>query len=269
VQVIPGYLCYAMNKLENIVLPEKLTTVGQYAFNSCSLLKDVTIPASVTSIGTYAFALCPAIRHFEFPNGIKSLATSVLEGSTGLEEVIIPASVTTINQDAFYNCSNLKAIRNYAITPQGIPSRALYNVNKQTCILYVPMDYIDLYQAADVWKEFYNIIGMATDLQFEDMIVNVTYLKADSTLHYMEVQNWEVPHAPRIEGFAFLEWQILPGDLADGIVLQAVYEKKTGTDVDQVIVREASGVTRKLIREGNVYILRDDKLFTISGQTVR
>ena len=269
VQVIPGYLCYAMNKLENIVLPEKLTTVGQYAFNSCSLLKDVTIPASVTSIGTYAFAFCPAIRHFEFPNGIKSLATSVLEGSTGLEEVIIPASVTTINQDAFYNCSNLKAIRNYAITPQGIPSRALYNVNKQTCILYVPMDYIDLYQAADVWKEFYNIIGMATDLQFEDQVVNVTYLKQDSTLHYMEAQNWQVPHAPRIEGFTFLKWKVLAGDLDDGIVLQAVYTANEPTEVDEVIINQPSGVSRKLIRDGNVYILRDDKVFTIQGQSVR
>ena len=248
-------------------MPEKLTTVGQYAFNSCSLLKDVTIPASVTSIGTDAFAFCPAIRHFEFPNGIKSLATSVLEGSTGLEEVIIPASVMTINQDAFYNCSNLKAIRNYAITPQGIPSRALYNVNKQTCILYVPMDYIDLYQAADVWKEFYNIIGMATDLQFEDQIVNVTYLKQDSTLHYMESQTWAVPHEPYVEGFTFVGWQVLPGMLSDGIVLRAVYTSDDPTNTPNVVVNPANRA-QKLIRQGNVYILQDDHLYTIQGQKV-
>lgn len=237
-------------------------------FQRLLLLNDVTIPASVTSIGTYAFAFCPAIRHFEFPNGIKSLATSVLEGSTGLEEVIIPASVTTINQDAFYNCSNLKAIRNYAITPQGIPSRALYNVNKQTCILYVPMDYIDLYQAADVWKEFYNIIGVATDLQFEDQIVNVTYLKADSTLHYMESQTWAVPHEPRIQGFTFLGWQVKAGMLEDGIVLQAVYQANDPTNTSDVVVNPVNR-TQKLIREGNVYILHDDHVYTIQGQKVQ
>ena len=77
----------------------------------------------------------------------------------------------------------------------------MYNVNKNTCILYVPMDYIDLYQTKAVWCDFLNIVGMATDLQFEEQLVQVSYLKQDSTLHYMEVQNWQIPHAPRIEGF--------------------------------------------------------------------
>ncbi|MBQ4018808.1 MAG: leucine-rich repeat domain-containing protein, partial [Paludibacteraceae bacterium] len=245
-----------------------LTTIGQYAFNGSSLLKDVTIPASVSSIGNYAFAFCTSIKHFEFPAGIKTLATSVLEGSTGLEEVIIPASVTTINQDAFYNCSKLRAIHNYAITPQSIPTRALYNVNKQTCILYVPIDYINLYQAADVWKEFYNIIGVQTDLQFEDQIVNITYLKPDSSLYYMESQTWAVPHEPYIQGFTFVKWQVLPGDMADGIVLVAVYQSNDPTNTSDVVVNPANK-TQKLIRQGNVYILRDDELFTITGQKVR
>lgn len=269
VKSIPGYLCYKMNKLENIELPEKLTTIGQNAFNNCSLLKDVTIPATVTSIGTYAFAFCTSIKHFEFPAGIKTLATSVLEGSTKLEEVIIPASVTTINQDAFYNCSALKAIHNYAITPQSIPTRALYNVNKSTCILYVPIDYINLYQTADVWKEFYNIIGVVTDLQFEDQTVNVTYLKADSTLHYMEAQTWAVPHEPYFEGFKFIGWQVKEGMLADGIVLQAVYESDQPTPNPSDVVVNPKNHAQKLIRQGNVYILSDDHEYTLQGQKVR
>ena len=268
VKSIPGYLCYKMNKLENIVLPEKLTTIGQYAFNGCSLLKDVTIPASVTSIATYAFAFCTSIKHFEFPKDIKTVATSVLEGSTGLEEVIIPESVTTINQDAFYNCSKLKAIYNYALTPQAIPARALNNVDKTNCILYVPIDYVDLYKAADVWKEFLNIVGVATGLHFEDQIVNVTYLKQDSTLYYMESQTWAVPHEPYIEGFTFVGWRVEQGMIANGIVLRAVYESNNPTDAPAVYTNPVDP-TQKLIREGNVYILRDDKIYTIQGQRVR
>ena len=269
VKSIPGYLCYKMNKLQNIVLPESLTTIGQYAFNGCSLLNDVTIPASVTSIATYAFAFCTSIKNFEFPKGIKTLATSVLEECRALEDVLIPSSVTTINQDAFYNCSKLKAIRNYAYTPQSIPARALYNVNKSTCILYVPMDYIDLYQAADVWKEFYNIIGVATDLQFEDKIIPVTYLKQDSTTFYMDAQTWAVPHEPRVPGFTFLYWQILPGNLNDGIVLQAVYQANTQTPNPSDIIVNPANKAQKLIRQGNVYILQDDKIYTLQGQRVQ
>ena len=268
VKTIPGYLCYQMNKLDSVTLPEKLTTIGQYAFNGCSLFKNVTIPASVTSIGTYAFAFCTSLKNFEFPKGIKTVATSVLEGCTALEDVIIPASVTTIGQDAFYNCSKLVSIHNYAITPQSLQSRAVYNVNKQTCILYVPIDYIDLYRAADVWKDFANIIGVATDLQFEDQIVSLTYLKQDSTLHYMESQKWQVPHAPRIEGFTFLKWQVLPGDLAEGIVLQAVYEANNPTEAPAVYTNPANHA-QKLIKNGNVYILSGDKTYTVTGQEVK
>ena len=264
VKSIPGYLCYKMNKLQNIVLPEKLTTIGQYAFNGCSLLNDVTIPASVSSIGTYAFAFCTSIKHFEFPAGIKTLATSVLEGATGLEEVIIPASVTAINQDAFYNCSKLMAIRNYAYTPQTITERALYNVNKHTCILYVPMDYIDLYRAKAVWCDFDNIIGVATDLQFEDQIINLTYLKQDSSLYYMESQTWAVPHEPRVEGFTFFCWQVQEGMLAEGIVLRAVYTADQATGSPAYYVNPANP-TQKLIRNGNVYILQDGKTYSING----
>lgn len=268
VKSIPGYLCYKMNKLDSIVLPEKLTTIGQYAFSNCSRLKDPTIPATVTSIGTYAFAFCTSIKHFEFPKGIKTVATSVLEECTGLEEVKMPASVSTINQDAFYNCSKLMAIHNYAFTPQTLQERAVYNVNKKTCILYVPMDYIDLYQAKAVWCDFTNIIGVATDLQFEEQIVNVTYLKADSSLYYMEAQKWQVPHQPRIEGFTFVGWQVKTGMLADGIVLQAVYKADQPTGMPEVYTNPANKA-QKLIRNGNVYILQDDKLYTIGGQKVQ
>ena len=245
VQTIPAYLCKHMSKLDTVVLPPSVKSLGQCAFQYCSSLKA-----------------------FEFPQGIKTVATSVLEGCTALQSVIIPSSVTAINTDAFYNCSGLQAIYNYAFTPQSIVARTVNGVNKSTCILYVPMDYIDLYQAAAVWKDFLNIVGVVTDLQFEDQIVNVTYLKADSTLHYMEVQNWEVPHAPRIDGFEFLKWQVQEGDLADGIVLVAVYEKKAGTDAPAVYVNPANP-TQKLIRDGNVYILKDDQLYTVTGSRVK
>ena len=245
VRIIPAYLCKYMNKLESVV-----------------------IPASVTNIYRNAFQYCTGLKSFEFPKGMTTVATSVLEGCTGLQSVIIPSSVTTINTDAFYGCSGLQSIYNYAFTPQTIVERTVQNVNKSTCILYVPMDYIDLYQAATVWKDFLNIVGVATDLQFEDQIVNVTYLKSDSALHYMEVQNWAVPHAPRIDGFEFVKWQVQEGDLADGIVLVAVYAPKQGTDAPAVYVNPANP-TQKLIRNGNVYILSDDHIYTINGAKIK
>ena len=257
-----------MSQLDNVVLPQGLLTIGNYAFANCSALKEVEIPASVTLVARNSFYYCTSLKSFAFPKGITTVATEVLEGCTALEEVFIPASVTTINTDAFYNCSGLKAIHNYAITPQTINENTVKNVDKQTCILYVPMDYIDLYKAKAVWCDFKNIIGVATDLQFEEQIVNLSYLKRDESLLYMETQTWEIPHAPRVEGFTFEKWVVKAGDFADGIKLQAVYKADTATGAPAQYVNPANPA-QKLIRQGNVYILQDGKTYTVDGKHVR
>ncbi len=257
------------SKITSFVFGDSVTMIPGSLCKNMKLLTNIAIPESVTSIGTYAFSFCTGLSSFTFPEGVKTVATSVLEGCNALETVRIPSSVTSINQDAFYGCSALQEIYNYAFTPQTISERVVNSVNKQTCILYVPIDYIDLYKAKEVWRDFLNIVGVKTDLQFEEQTVQVTYLEQDSSLYYMEAQNWEVPVAPRIDGFTFLKWQVLAGDLADGIVLQAVYEKSEPTDNNAPSVEETTGAAAKLIREGNVYILRDDKLFTITGQKVK
>ena len=257
------------SQITSFVFGDSVTMIPGSLCKNMKLLTNIAIPESVTSIGTYAFSFCTGLSSFTFPEGVKTVATSVLEGCNALETVRIPSSVTSINQDAFYGCSALQEIYNYAFTPQTITERVVNSVNKQTCILYVPIDYIDLYKAKEVWRDFLNIVGVKTDLQFEEQTVQVTYLEQDSSLYYMEAQNWEVPVAPRIDGFTFLKWQVLAGDLADGIVLQAVYEKSEPTDNNAPSVEETTGAAAKLIREGNVYILRDDKLFTITGQKVK
>ena len=246
VETVPAYICKHMSKLDTIVLPPSVKALGRNAFQYCTSLKSINLPVTQ-----------------------KTLPVSIFEGCTSLEKIELPATLTTISQDAFYGCSGLKAIYNYAITPQTITEREIKNVDKKTCILYVPIDYMDLYQAKAVWCDFLNIVGVATDLQFEEQTVNVTYLKQDNSRHYMESQTWQIPHAPRIEGFTFLKWEILAGDLADGIVLQAVYEKNESTGNDSPSLHGRSGAAAKLLRRGNVYILRDDKLFTITGQAVR
>jgi len=268
VKTIPGYLCNNMKKLENITLPEKLTTINQNAFYGCSLLKDVTIPATVTSIGTYAFAFCTSIKNFAFPDGIKTIATSVLEGNTALMSVKIPESVTTINGDAFYGCSALQALYNYAYTPQTITERTIYNVNKNTCVLYVPKDAADSYASKLVWCDFKNVVRMNTGLRFEDNYVNLSYLDQEGEEMYGGVELLHMPIAPKIDGFTFEKWVVKAGDFADGIKLQAVYKADTATGAPAQYVNPANPA-QKLIRQGNVYILQDGKTYTVDGKQVR
>ena len=44
--------------LTSITIPNSVTSIGRQAFYACSGLTSITIPNSVTSIGAYAFAEC-------------------------------------------------------------------------------------------------------------------------------------------------------------------------------------------------------------------
>lgn len=57
---------FALSGIEEIVLPEGLTTIGMRAFYGCESLKKITIPASVTKIGKSAFAGCQNLTSIDY-----------------------------------------------------------------------------------------------------------------------------------------------------------------------------------------------------------
>ena len=55
---IPENFCNGASNLKKLVLPESLSSIGNYAFQGCSYLRSIIIPSGVTSIGEYAFDGC-------------------------------------------------------------------------------------------------------------------------------------------------------------------------------------------------------------------
>ena len=54
-----------------VVVPDGVTSIGNWAFEGCSSLTTITIPASVTSIGDLAFKRCKGLKDV-FYNGTES-----------------------------------------------------------------------------------------------------------------------------------------------------------------------------------------------------
>ena len=76
-------------KIEKIILPSTLTTIGQYAFYDCTSLQTVT---------------------FEKGSRLKTIEESAFEDCTELTSIEIPASVETIEDSAFKGCSKLATV---------------------------------------------------------------------------------------------------------------------------------------------------------------
>ena len=94
----------------NLSYNEKLTTIGDYAFFSCTSLKEVIIPTSVTSIGNYAFSDCRSLPNVRIPNSVTSIGDNAFSECIKLRDIDIPNSVTSIGDGAFYHCDSMETL---------------------------------------------------------------------------------------------------------------------------------------------------------------
>ena len=60
--------------LDNIVIPETVTTLGDSCFASCKNLKEINIPDSVTEIGDGVFQNCFNLKQIAIPDTITEIS---------------------------------------------------------------------------------------------------------------------------------------------------------------------------------------------------
>ncbi len=124
--------------LQSVIIPNSVTSIGDYAFSLCQSLQSVTIPNSVTCIGNHAFSGCNICfficnsTYFQnddvclfnkdktaivsrikdcvnyiIPNSVTSIGNFVFSDCESLQSVTIPNSVTSIGDGAFSQCCRL------------------------------------------------------------------------------------------------------------------------------------------------------------------
>ena len=107
----PLYYCHSLyidNVLvTDLVIPNSVTSIGDYAFYGCSGLTSLTIPNSVISIGDYAFYGCSGLTSLNIGDSVTLIGNSAFRNCSGLTSVTVPNSVTSIGGSAFIGCSSL------------------------------------------------------------------------------------------------------------------------------------------------------------------
>lgn len=157
-----------------------LTTIGNYAFNTCTGLTSITIPNSVTTIGSGVFSNCTGLTSISIGSGVTTIGNNAFQGCTGLTSITIPNSVTTIGEAAFsgcrglasatigsgvtsiddyafYACPNLLEVDSYAPTPPTLGT-GNFGVTDNWC--YVPAAYHLLYTTDTSWRNAFSHFGI-------------------------------------------------------------------------------------------------------------
>ena len=97
------------NRLQLIVLPEKLEKVGPRAFYKCKELDGIQFPATLKEIEEEAFYQ-NGLTELHLPNSLVKINDSAFFKCTQLEYVRLPESVKIIGKWVFHGCNRLKVL---------------------------------------------------------------------------------------------------------------------------------------------------------------
>lgn len=185
-----GYAAFAFcPALTSVELPEALEEIDDYVFYQCTGMKELHIPRSVTTFGESPFFQCcgevilscdledviltsegkinvadlpfynSSLTAITFDDQVRYIGDYTCFYTESIERLEIGENVTAIGQQAFYNCTNLKEIYCYAITPPALE----YYVFDDGSVIHVPDESVQAYQNDPRWGA-YNILGLNEEI---------------------------------------------------------------------------------------------------------
>ena len=106
--------------------------IGEYMFHKCTNLENIILPENITSINNSAFAYCENLKSIKFTQSISFIGNEAFGWCDGLVSITIPANVKSIGAKAFYSCDNLNDVTIYS---EQIGDRAFEVCDKLTSII--------------------------------------------------------------------------------------------------------------------------------------
>ena len=163
IDVIESKVFMLCEKLKSVTIPVGVNRIETEAFAGCKSLASIDIPSSVSEIQSCAFERCEAIKTITLPNSISVVSNYAFSDCKGLKTLILPNSVSKIEDYAFSYCVQLEDVYCYADNAPATKKDTFKDSYIDYATLHVPSSVVDAYKAADVWKDFKEIIALTDD----------------------------------------------------------------------------------------------------------
>lgn len=188
-----GDYAFASCAFTSITIPEKVTTIGQYAFQQCSNLTEINIPEKVTHIGLEAFKGCGQLEavhitevgcwagiSFEgdYANPLCLAENLYVNGELIAGDIVISEGITKIGDCAFYNCYNITSIT-LPESIETIGNSAFYKCSKLSTI-NIPSSVTAIFSRAFYYCSalkgvYITDVGAWASIDFKDYYANPLY----------------------------------------------------------------------------------------------
>ena len=198
VREIESFAFSDCDNLEEIRIPEFVTRIEEFTFSSCTRLERIYIPESVTNINDWAFSDCKSLEEMHIPDSVKWIGECTFMGCKKLKQIYVSKNIELIGKNSFSLCDNLEEVT--ILNPNPIPF-SVYNslgINRDTCILYVPAESVEVYKNDDFWKNFKNILPIG--IVSNEQTLTEQYLDFMKSEEYNFIEEWEKMSIKVLEG---------------------------------------------------------------------
>ena len=133
VEYVGDFAFFGCEYLTSVTMTDTLTSLGQGVFENCKALKSVVLSKSIETVPAYAFRNCAALTSITIPEKVSTIGDGAFMACASFTEVTIPASVKTIGDCAFYG--------NLALTKATVPASVetlgqyVFNAASETFVL--------------------------------------------------------------------------------------------------------------------------------------
>jgi hypothetical protein len=186
------------NSLTSIAIPNGVKSIGELAFCSCGF-SSIQIPGSVEFIDGEAFNGCEDLTSLELPEGVRAIGERIAANCSSLTSATFPSSLSHIGNNVFDYCHSFASLTVNWKTPLAIDAKVFRQNDLSSITLYVPKGTKSLYEAADVWKNFKEIVE--TDSEGGSVLtqeINGIYYILTSSTKTAEVTSSPDPYSGEI-----------------------------------------------------------------------